>query len=269
MRQKRAKSYRKQLLVYSHTFKFREPYQVLVDNEIVTVSSNSNFDLVKGLKRTLQAEVKPMITQCCMQALYETRDQNAIDMAKGFERRRCNHPPKEPKTPIECVLSVVNVNGKNKHRYVVASQDIDIRRQLRRVPGVPLVHISRSVMIMEPLSDTSAKISSRMEQEKLYKGLNDPKYAGLKLDEEEATETQGSGEKTAKKKRGPKGPNPLSVRKKVKTLNEPKQTDKNDDVQEETTEKKKRRRKHRPKKDTGINEDTNINDEKEYEQESN
>lgn len=91
MRQKRAKSYRKQLLVYSHTFKFREPYQVLVDNQLVLECNNSNFNLPSGLKRTLQADVKVMITQCCIQALYETRNDGAINLAKQFERRRCNH----------------------------------------------------------------------------------------------------------------------------------------------------------------------------------
>lgn len=59
MRQKRAKAYRKQMLVYNHTFKFREPYQVIVDDTIVELCEKSSFDLSKGLARTIQAEVKP------------------------------------------------------------------------------------------------------------------------------------------------------------------------------------------------------------------
>lgn len=232
MRQKRAKAYRKQMLVYNHTFKFREPYQVLVDNQIVLDCHGSNFDLVKGLQRTLQAEVKVMITQCCMQALYETNNQGAIELAKTFERRRCNHPPKEPKAPIECLESVVCVNGHNKHRYVVASQDIDTRRILRRTPGVPLVHTVRSVMVMEPLSDASAKASSAAEAEKLHKGLNDPRNAGIKTENPQ----------TSTKKRT-KQPNPLSVKKrKTESKAEPKVAQDTEPVASNT---KKRRRKHK------------------------
>ncbi|CAL9738413.1 rRNA-processing protein Utp23p [Monosporozyma servazzii] len=249
MRQKRAKSYRKQLLVYAHTFKFRQPYQVLVDDQIVLAASDSKFYLWKSLSQTLQAEVKPMITQCCMQALYATNNQDAIGLGKSYERRRCNHPPKDAKTPLECIESVVNINGENKHRYVVASQDIELRRKLRRVPGVPILHINRAVMVMEPLSDTSARISKRKEQEKLFKGLNDPKFAGIKHDEED---NDKNSDKTQNKKRklGPKQPNPLSMKKKKKTETESskkEETTAHKDANNEEANKKKRKRRHKKK----------------------
>ncbi|CUS21735.1 LAQU0S03e09538g1_1 [Lachancea quebecensis] len=216
MRQKRAKSYRKQMLIYNHNFKFREPYQVLVDDQIVCDTYKASFDLVKGLQRTLQAEVKPMITQCCIQAIYETKNQDAIELAKSFERRRCNHPPKEAKPPIECLQSVVSVNGNNKHRYVVASQDPSIRRKLRQIPGVPLIYMNRSVMVMEPLSKVSGNFSRAQEKEKLFKGLNDPKYAGLPTEVKKEKTGNDTGVSTSKRK-GPKGPNPLSIKKKKAT----------------------------------------------------
>ncbi|CAI4780177.1 BCE_3a_G0049000.mRNA.1.CDS.1 [Saccharomyces cerevisiae] len=244
MRQKRAKSYRKQLLVYSHTFKFREPYQVLVDNQLVLECNNSNFNLPSGLKRTLQADVKVMITQCCIQALYETRNDGAINLAKQFERRRCNHSFKDPKSPAECIESVVNISGANKHRYVVASQDIDLRRKLRTVPGVPLIHLTRSVMVMEPLSTASAKASKITEEQKLYKGLNDPNIEKL----QESGDGSGKESITKKRKLGPKAPNPLSVKKKKK-VNSP-----SDEVkdQEDTSKEKKKRRRRKHKSNTNV-----------------
>lgn len=257
MRQKRAKSYRKQLLVYHHTFKFREPYQVIVDDQIVTTSNDSSFDLAKGLERTLQAEVKVMITQCCMQALYELGNQDAIYMAKQFERRRCNHNPKDPKTPIECIESIVDIKGENKHRYIVASQDVQIRRKLRRIPGVPLVHISRSVMVMEPLSDASARVSKKKEISKLYEGLNSSKKVTQK-----PTETKKELQEERKPKqrgpRGPKGPNPLSMKKRKR---EPKKEEIDNKPKEESQSNgKKRRRKHGSKSKSDSNEtDTQEN----------
>lgn len=59
MRQKRSKAYRKQMLVYNHTFKFRAPYQVIVDHEIVEVAQYLKLDLEKYIRNTVQDEIKP------------------------------------------------------------------------------------------------------------------------------------------------------------------------------------------------------------------
>ncbi|CCE64852.1 hypothetical protein TPHA_0J00280 [Tetrapisispora phaffii CBS 4417] len=245
MRQKRAKSYKKQMVVYNHTFKFREPYQILVDEQIVQDSFESNYNLYRNLRKTLQAEnIKVMITQCCMQKLYTTSNQELIDEAKRFERRRCNHSIKDPKEPLECIESIVNIDGQNKHRYVVATQNMELRRKLRRVPGVPILHLSRSVMIMEPISDSSVRLNRKFEQSKLYKGLNDPKYSMAPTPKEGTPDTEGTQPAATKKRKGVKEPNPLSKKKKVKVeIPKPAAT---------TTDaaNKKRRRKHRSNKNS-------------------
>lgn len=211
MRQKRAKSYKKQMNLYLHTFKFREPFQTIVDDELVLTCDKASYDLVKGLNRTIQGETKPMITQCCMEALYTTKNQRAIDMAKRFERRRCNHF-KDPKPPAECIQSVVNIDGVNKHRYIVASQSMKLRRKLRGVPGVPLIFMNRSVMVMEPASDASQRAAVMHENAKLTAGLNDSKVGYV--DKDSAQEAEGKAEPQQKKRKGPSEPNPLSVKKK-------------------------------------------------------
>jgi len=47
-----------------------------------------------------------VITQCCIQALYEQGEegQAAVDMAKEFERRKCNHFKKRPED--ECMIAM-------------------------------------------------------------------------------------------------------------------------------------------------------------------
>lgn len=211
MRQKRAKSYKKQMNLYLHAFKFREPFQTIVDDELVLTCDKASYDLVKGLNRTIQGETKPMITQCCMEALYTTKNQRAIDMAKRFERRRCNHF-KDPKPPVECIQSVVNIDGVNKHRYIVASQSMKLRRKLRGVPGVPLIFMNRSVMVMEPASDASQRAAVMHENAKLTAGLNHSKVGYI--DKEETEEKKQPEESKTKKRKGPAEPNPLSVKKK-------------------------------------------------------
>lgn len=206
------------MTVYTHTFKFREPYQTIVDAEMVLTCDGAKFDLTKGLNRTIQGETKPMITQCCMQALYDSKNQYAIDSAKQFERRRCNH--REPIAPKECIESITNIDGENKHRYIVAAQDMDTRKALRKVPGIPLVFMNRLVMVMEPLSHASARYTANFERKKLTLGLNNAKTAGIQQSSASAPETPAPkkiadpADTTSKKRKGPKEPNPLSIKKK-------------------------------------------------------
>lgn len=66
-----------------------------------------------------------------------------IDKAKTYERRRCNHLPEdypEPLSTQECLASVVDhkSSNTNKHRYVVASQELEVRKHMRGIMGVPL-----------------------------------------------------------------------------------------------------------------------------------
>lgn len=173
----------------------------------------------------------------------------AIELAKTLERRRCGHHPHEFPEPLpttECLQSVVDPKGtgQNKHRYVVASQGQDVRRMLRGVRGVPLIYIKRSVMILEPMADESARLRAREERMKFRAEIKnalgkrkreaeddddedeDDEETGTKTDQPSETAPvqppKGTKEekKKTKKRRGPKGPNPLAVKKSKKKQQE-------------------------------------------------
>lgn len=248
MRQKRAKSYKKQINIYVHSFKFREPFQVLLDDEIILASEKSSYNLKKALERTIQGEVKPLISQCCMQALYKTNNQPAIDIAKEFERRRCNHPPTDPLTPLECIKSLVLPN--NKFKYILAIQKFEFRKVIRDIPGVPLVFMKNSVMIMDSVSKATLRYADKLERAKLTGGLNDMKV-GMKQEEpEQSAPVSESG--VSKKRKGPKGPNPLSVKKK-------KPENPEHEKENEKGPKKTRRKRSHKKEDQQDNQDQQNN----------
>ncbi|KAG2368250.1 Fcf1-domain-containing protein [Suillus spraguei] len=172
MRQKRAKTYRKLMHLYSMSFGFRQPYQILVDSEMCQIAIDAKLDLVKQFSTVLQGNVKPMITQCCMHELYlqgKVR-QPAVDLAKTFERRKCNH--REAIPGDECLSSVVGTLrlilwDTNKHRYVVATQSQSLRNGLRIIPAVPVVHINRAVMVLEPPSEATLEAKELTEEQSL------------------------------------------------------------------------------------------------------
>ncbi|KAK2626502.1 hypothetical protein QTJ16_003677 [Diplocarpon rosae] len=292
MRGRRSKQYRKLMQQYGLSYGFREPYQVLLDADIIKDADRFKMDLVGGLERTLHGEVKPtgprssgqmktreqktdikptkVITQCSMRHLYASVSEPGvsylIDKAKTYERRRCGHHPEdfpEPLSTHECLVSVVDPKGSktNRNRYVVASQDVEVRREMRNVLGVPLVYINRSVMIMEPMAESSTDNREREERGKFRDGLRrgsgalkrkrdgESRDEGEKMDREEPTKK--------KKRKGPKEPNPLSMpRSKKKALEELKskcETREKEVVTSnpEQVEGSKRKRKRKPKAGTG------------------
>ena len=132
----------------------------------------------------------------------------------------------DPLSTLDCLESVVDAkdNGTNKHRYIIATQDPEVRAQMRTISGVPLVYINRSVMILEPMSTATDKARQAEERGKIRAGLHGRRggaTAEVKRKREEVDEEEGSGDvvdgdaPAPKRKRvkGPKGPNPLSVKK--------------------------------------------------------
>jgi U3 small nucleolar RNA-associated protein 23 len=172
-----------------------------------------------------------VITHCSIRHLHALpaadypNKSRIIDTAKLCERRKCNHHELEEPLPEKgCIESVVLKNGENKHRYLIASQAKETRAMFREVPGVPLIIINRSVMILEPMNNASLQRRDRDEREKFLKGVVDPRVAEQVLkkrkreDDEDGEKEGEEGERAAapekkKKKKGPKGANPLSVKK--------------------------------------------------------
>ncbi|KAF2771931.1 hypothetical protein EJ03DRAFT_11580 [Teratosphaeria nubilosa] len=239
---KRQKQYRKLMQQYAMHFGLRPPYQVLLTADLIATAAKCRMNLGNMLEKTLQQkEIKPMITQCSIRHLYDleartpqekAEKEGLINVAKAAERRRCGHHELEkPLTELECLMSVVDPkgSGSNKHRYIVVTQDLQARKKLRQVAGVPLVYINRSVMILEPMAGKTEDVVESEEKMKIRAGLKSQRPAAgsgakrKRADDEEADEVtkpaaaEKSGESgQAQKKRkvkGLQGPNPLSVKK--------------------------------------------------------
>jgi U3 small nucleolar RNA-associated protein 23 len=59
MRQKRAKQYKKLMSLYSLSFGFRQPYQVLIDATFCTQGVQMKIELEKQLGVVVQGSCKP------------------------------------------------------------------------------------------------------------------------------------------------------------------------------------------------------------------
>ncbi|ORX40892.1 Fcf1-domain-containing protein [Kockovaella imperatae] len=219
MRHKRAKVYKRAMGIYTQAFNFRQPFQILVSQDIL-LSLNKESDIHKQLFACVQGNVKPMITQCCIDALYKKgRDyQPLVDIAKTFERRKCNH--REVIEPDECLKDVIGQT--NKHRYVLAAQSVKLRTSLSTIPGLPMIHFNpRGVLVQSPPSRATLKYKDAMEEERRTEGARvldgivdgDNVLGAAQIDGGQRAVAGPSSSGQPRRNRI-KGPNPLSVKKK-------------------------------------------------------
>ncbi|EAU35275.1 conserved hypothetical protein [Aspergillus terreus NIH2624] len=125
-----------------------------------------------------------------------------------------------------------------------------LRASARTIPGVPIVYVKRSVMILEPMSALSEGLREGYEMGKFRAGLND-----------ETSAKPAEGEVKKKKAKKVKGPNPLSVKKPKKRAAEKPSEKKKDAASgdaenagegDEAAPKPKRRRRHHRSKQEGT-----------------
>ena len=91
---------------------------------------------------------------------------------------------------------------------LIATQDVKLRNKLRKLPGLPILFLNRNVVVMDTPSEASKLAAKRAQASEgtLSKSDRAAMRALLGADADAA----GPAKPGKKKRRGPKGPNPLS-----------------------------------------------------------
>lgn len=212
MKIKRAKKVSKILNYFQQNFGFHTPYLVLLDGTFCAGCLDAKINIKDQLPKYL-GEVKLLTTSCCISELEKLGPQlyGATRVAKTFPIFKCGH--KVPRPANECVSSVVG--EKNSHHFIIASRDHDLRTRIRKLPGVPILYLHGNTPVLEKPSDLTVDTMEKVSDMKT--NLSEHEAATIKQ-----MKIQVFGEPEVKKKRkrkGPKGPNPLSCKKKKKKVN--------------------------------------------------
>ncbi|XP_025608945.1 uncharacterized protein [Arachis hypogaea] len=255
MKVKKQRRHRKVLRFFTTCFGLRKPFKVLCDGTFVNhLIVNRITPADDALANILTAPVKLYTTRC--------------------EHEKC--------TGAEaCVIQVIGEN--NSEHFFVASQDTDLRKKLREVPGVPLIYGLRNTLFLEPISAFQLQYVKTSGEKRLH--MDDREYQIFRskvmnrLSGEEADEimeNKDSRDETIKvealkrsstarnpmeikdkpqfKRKRAKGPNPLSCKKKksresqnVGTSKETKQGDRS-----ENAVRRSRKRKRSQKRQTAT-----------------
>ena len=128
------------------------PYHVLVDTNFVNHSIKNKIDLVQGMMDCLYAECIPCVTDCVVAELEKLgpRYRVALRVAKDprLERLPCDHGGTYAD---DCLCD----RAKAHRCYIVATCDRDLRRRVRKIPGVPVMYLSGRRYTVERLPEAT------------------------------------------------------------------------------------------------------------------
>ena len=173
-------------LFLSHNTALVPPYRVLIDTNFINFSLQNKLELVGGMMDCLYAKCGsfgyriwfshfragiPCVTDCVMAELeklgqryrlalrcvhaYHLSPLHSLSPSVArdphFERLSCSH---KGTYADDCLVQRVTAN----RCFIVATCDRELRRRIRKVPGVPLMYIVRRRYAIERLPDQGASV---------------------------------------------------------------------------------------------------------------
>ncbi|KAK8218555.1 rRNA-processing protein FCF1 [Phyllosticta capitalensis] len=130
------------------------PYNVLVDTNFLSHTVQRKLELLPAMMDCLYAKCTPIITSCVMAELEKLGQKYRIALRiardERWERLECDH---KGVYADDCIVDRVQ-----KHKvYIVATNDRDLKRRIRKIPGVPIMSVARGKYVIERLPDAPEK----------------------------------------------------------------------------------------------------------------
>ncbi|KAL4629827.1 rRNA-processing protein UTP23-like [Arapaima gigas] len=217
MKIKRQKQAKKTVSFYKYNFRFREPFQILLDGTFCQAALKNKIQIKEQLPKYLMGEVQLCTTSCVLNELESLGKElyGAKIILQRFQKRNCAHF-KSPVPAAECLLSMVEKN--NPHHYFIASQDPELTATVKKIPGVPLLYIVLNTIVLDKPSLCSLNHVQAVQSGQLV--TPDQQQSILNLKEEKGIAGNVT-ERRGKRKRKAGNPNPLSCLKKKKKKKQP------------------------------------------------
>lgn len=192
------------LSIFRYNFGFEPPFRVLLDGTFAMAALQNKINLREQMPKYLCEEVELCVTRCILDEVEKLgRDlYGALCICRQFQVEPCPHKPL--RTASACIQHMAR-RMKEKTKYFIATQDFSLTDALRKIPGVPILFIKfKGILIEKPSEATMQEIDSPKDNLSALKALK--------------KEVLGEQEPRKKKRKRVKGPNPLSVKKKKKSV---------------------------------------------------
>uniref|UniRef100_A0A1B6FQ23 rRNA-processing protein FCF1 homolog n=1 Tax=Cuerna arida TaxID=1464854 RepID=A0A1B6FQ23_9HEMI len=137
-------------LFFQYNTQLGPPYHILIDTNFVNFSIKNKLDIFQNMMDCLYAKCIPYVTDCVTGELEKLGQKYrvALKILKDprFERLHCSH---KGTYADDCIVQRVT-----QHKcYIVATNDKDLKRRIRKIPGVPIMYISQHRYTIERMPD--------------------------------------------------------------------------------------------------------------------
>ncbi len=137
-------------LFFQYNTQLGPPFHVLLDTNFINFSIKNKMDILQSMMDTLYARCVPYVTDCVFGELEKlgAKYRVALKIVKDrrFERLPCLH---KGTYADDCLVDRVT-----QHKcYIVATCDKDLKRRIRRIPGVPIMYLSGHRYEIERMPD--------------------------------------------------------------------------------------------------------------------
>lgn len=137
-------------LFFQYNTQLGPPYHILVDTNFINFSIKNKLDIIQNMMDCLYAKCIPYITDCVMAELEKLGQKYRVALRiikdDRFERMPCMH---KGTYADDCLVQRVT-----QHKcYIVATNDKDLKRRIRKIPGVPIMYVSQHKYTIERMPD--------------------------------------------------------------------------------------------------------------------
>ncbi|KAF1987812.1 rRNA-processing protein FCF1 [Aulographum hederae CBS 113979] len=141
-------------LFFKYNTALQPPYSVLIDTNFLSHTVRAKLDLLDSLMDCLYAKCTPIITSCVMAELEKLGPKYRIALRiardERWETLKCDH---KGTYADDCIVDLCV-----RHKvYIVGTNDKDLKRRLRKIPGVPIMSVARGKYVIERLPDAPEK----------------------------------------------------------------------------------------------------------------
>merc|ERR550534_2878706 len=133
---------------YSHNTSLGPPFHVLLDTNFINFSLQNKLEIRLEMLKCLNAKGTGYVTDCVMAEIEKLgpKFNTCLRIAKdpGFKRLKCMH---KGTYADDCLTSRVTT----QKCWIVATCDKDLKRRIRKIPGVPIMYIHNRKYAIEKL----------------------------------------------------------------------------------------------------------------------
>lgn len=137
-------------MFFKYNMSLGPPFHILMDTNFINFTIQNKLDIIQCAMDALFGKCIPCVTDCVMAELEKLgfKYRLAYRLAKDprFERLPCTH---KGTYADDCIINRVQMNT----CYIVATCDKELKRRLRKVPGVPLMSIQQRRFTVERMPD--------------------------------------------------------------------------------------------------------------------